>query len=188
MAEREAAAGREVAEGGLGVLPRAAAGRGVAGVADGQVPDHARQRRLVEDLRDQAQLLVDHDRAAVADRHPGRLLPAVLQRVEAVVGQLGDVLAGRPDAEDAALLTDGCLGLVRVELVLLAGRHAGGSSRNAGGGGAHECTGAVLVGCRLAGAVVPRPRRVEVSRRRWCRGWCSSCQRPWDLDRWCIDS
>ena len=57
--------------------------------------------RLVEDLGDQAHVLVDQDLPAVADRDAGRLLAAVLQGVEAEVGQLGDVLAGGPDAEDA---------------------------------------------------------------------------------------
>ena len=39
---------------------------------------------------------------AVADRDASRFLPAVLQCVEPVVGELGDLLAGSPDAEDAA--------------------------------------------------------------------------------------
>ena len=74
------------------------------------------ERGLVEDLRDQAHVLVDQDLAAVADRDAGRLLAAVLQGVEAEVGQLGDVLAGGPDAEDAA----GVLGalVLRVEAVV----------------------------------------------------------------------
>ena len=74
------------------------------------------ERGLVEDLRDQAHVLVDEDLAAVADRDAGRLLAAVLQGVEAEVGQLGDVLAGRPDPEDAA----GVLGalVLRVEVVV----------------------------------------------------------------------
>ena len=69
---------------------------------------------------------------AVRDGDAGRLLAAVLQRVQAVVGELRDVLTGRPDAEDAALLADGVLGLEQVERVwggrhaeLLAGRVAG---------------------------------------------------------------
>ena len=71
------------------------------------------ERGLVEHLRDQAHVLVDQDLAAVAHRDAGRLLAAVLEGVEPEVGQLGDVLAGRPDAEDAA----GVLGslVVRVE-------------------------------------------------------------------------
>ena len=42
------------------------------------------------------------DAAAVADRDAGRLLAAVLQRVEREVGQPRDVAVGRVDAEDAA--------------------------------------------------------------------------------------
>ena len=52
------------------------------------------QRGLVEDLGDQAHVLVDQDLLAVADRDSRRLLAAVLQRVEAEVGELGDFLAG----------------------------------------------------------------------------------------------
>ena len=71
-------------------------------MADREVALERGQRGLVEDLRDQAHVLVDQDLAAVADRDAGRLLAAVLQGVEAEVGQLGDVLAGGPDPEDAA--------------------------------------------------------------------------------------
>ena len=71
-------------------------------MTDGEVALERLQGRLVEDLGDQAHVLVDQDLAAVADRDAGRLLAAVLQGVEAEVGELGDVLAGRPDAEDAA--------------------------------------------------------------------------------------
>ena len=79
-----------------------AAGGGVAAVADREVAAQRRERALVEDLGDQAHVLVDEDLLAVGGRDAGRLLPAVLQRVEAEVGELGDVLAGGPDAEDAA--------------------------------------------------------------------------------------
>ena len=44
-----------------------AAGRRVAGVADREVAAQAGQRRLVEHLRDQAEILVDHHAGAVAD-------------------------------------------------------------------------------------------------------------------------
>src|SRR6185312_12349586 len=44
------------------------------------------------------------DLRSVGDGDAGRLLPAVLQRVQPVIGELGHVLAGGPDAEDAALL------------------------------------------------------------------------------------
>ena len=112
VAERDRAVGGR-AERRLGVLPGARAGGRVAAVADREVALERRERRLVEDLRDQAHVLVDQDLAAVADRDAGRLLAAVLQRVEAEVGQLGDVLARGPDAEDAA----GVLGalVVRIE-------------------------------------------------------------------------
>ena len=59
------------------------------------------ERALVEDLRDQAHVLVDQDAAAVGGGDARRLLPSVLQGVQAEVGELGDVLAGSPDAEDA---------------------------------------------------------------------------------------
>ena len=60
------------------------------------------QARLGEDLRHQAHVLVDDDVAAVTHRDAGRLLPAMLQGVEAEIGELGDVLAGGPDTEDTA--------------------------------------------------------------------------------------
>ncbi len=69
---------------------------------DGDVPVQRVEHGLVEDLRDQAHVLVDHDPGAVADRDASRLLAAVLQRVQTVVGELGDILARRPDTEDAA--------------------------------------------------------------------------------------
>ena len=84
----------------LRVLPGARPGRGVARVADREVALERVERGLVEDLRDQAHVLVDQDLPAVADRDAGRLLAAVLEGVEPEVGQLGDVLARRPDAED----------------------------------------------------------------------------------------
>ena len=93
------AVGRKV---GWAFCQVARAGRGVARVADREVALERVERRLVEDLRDQAHVLVDQDLAAVADRDAGRLLAAVLQGVEPEVGQLGDVLPGRPDTEDAA--------------------------------------------------------------------------------------
>ena len=94
-------------------------------MADGQVPAQRLEGGLVEDLRDQAHVLVDQDLPAVADRDAGRLLAAVLQRVEPEVGELGDVLAGGPDSEDAA----GVLGsaIVWVEIVgqtPISARHA----------------------------------------------------------------
>ena len=65
-------------------------------------PGQAVEDLLVEDLVDEAELRVDEEALAVADRDAGRLLAAVLEGVEAEVGELGDVLAGRVYAEDAA--------------------------------------------------------------------------------------
>ena len=57
---------------------------------------------LVEDLRDEAHLAEHGQVAAVRDGDPGRLLAAVLERVQAEVREPGDVAVGRADAEDAA--------------------------------------------------------------------------------------
>ena len=86
----------------LGVVPGARPRWSSSGVTDGDVALEGLQRGLVEDLRDQAHVLVDQDLPAVAHRDAGRLLAAVLEGVEPEVGQLGDVLARRPDPEDAA--------------------------------------------------------------------------------------
>src|SRR4029450_9753499 len=56
---------------------------------------------LVENLGDQAHLLVHHDLGALADRDAGRLLPSMLQGVETEVGELGDLFVGGPNTEDS---------------------------------------------------------------------------------------
>jgi uncharacterized repeat protein (TIGR01451 family) len=88
----------------LRVLPGAAAGGRVAHVADRHVALQRAQLLLVEDLGDEAGVAHRRDVAALAGGDPGRLLTAVLQRVEAEVGEAGDVVAGRVYAEDAAFL------------------------------------------------------------------------------------
>jgi hypothetical protein len=65
------------------------------------VPAERVEGRLVEDLRHQPHVLEDHDLGSVADRDPRRLLTSVLQSIEPEVGELGHLLAGGPDAEDA---------------------------------------------------------------------------------------
>src|SRR5260370_16185967 len=57
---------------------------------------------LVEDLRYQAHVLEHDDPGAVADGDAGRLLAAMLQRIQAEVGKLGHVLARRPDTGNPA--------------------------------------------------------------------------------------
>ncbi len=72
------------AEDRLGVYPVARAGGRVAGVPDGQVPAQAAELALVEDRGDETHVLHHGDDVAVAHRHAGRLLAAVLEGVEAV--------------------------------------------------------------------------------------------------------
>ncbi|GAB3995045.1 hypothetical protein GCM10029992_11220 [Glycomyces albus] len=61
--DRHAGFGR--ADGRLGVLPVGGSGGGVAGVADGQVPLQRGERGFVENLGDQAEILVDDGPGAV---------------------------------------------------------------------------------------------------------------------------
>ncbi len=75
---------------------------GVPGVADGQVPGQAGQGPLVEHRGDQTHVLDHGDGLAVAHRHAGRLLAAVLQGVDAVEGQLGRDTPGCVHPEDPA--------------------------------------------------------------------------------------
>ena len=102
VGERDLAA--VVAPDRLRVLPRAAAGGRVADVADRHVAVERAQLLLVEDLGDEPGVAQGGDVAALAGGDPGRLLAAVLERVEREVGEPGDVVAGRVHAEDAALV------------------------------------------------------------------------------------
>ena len=105
MAERDAGARGGVAEHRLGVLPGRRAGGGVAAVADGDVALHRGERLLVEHLADQAEILEHQHLRAVGDGDARGFLAAVLQRVQAVVGELRHLFARRPDAEYAALFS-----------------------------------------------------------------------------------
>ena len=102
VGERQLAA--VVAPDRLRVLPGAAAGGRVAHVADRHVALQRLQLLLVEDLGDEARVAHGGDVAALAGGDPGRLLAAVLERVEAEVGETGDVVPGCVYAEDAALV------------------------------------------------------------------------------------
>ena len=113
VGQDEGGAGRR-AEHRLGVLPGGGPLGGVADVTHGHVTGEVGQGLVVEDLGDQAQVLVDEDLGAVGGGDAGRLLTAVLEGVQAEVGQAGDLLAGRPHAEDAALLSRRGLELVGV--------------------------------------------------------------------------
>src|SRR6185503_16338602 len=64
----------------LGVLPDRRAGGRVTAVGDREVAPERGDPPLVEDRADHPEVLVEHQLLAVADRHPGRLLAAVLER------------------------------------------------------------------------------------------------------------
>src|SRR5215469_2826643 len=78
-------------EGGLRVVPDGRSGGRVPAVAHRDVSVQRVQHGLVEDLRHQAHVLVDHDPGPVADGNAGRLLAAMLERVQAVVSKLCDI-------------------------------------------------------------------------------------------------
>ncbi len=105
---------------GLRVLPRVRAGRRVAHVPDRHLALQRAQLLLVEDLVDEALVAHRHDVAVLGGRDAGRLLAAMLERVEREVGQPGDLLLRRDDAEDAALVTGSFAGVE--EGVLVHGR------------------------------------------------------------------
>ena len=91
---------------GLGVLPDARPGGGVAGVADGEVAGQPVEHPVVEHRRDETGVLDGDQLGAVGHRHAGGLLAAVLQGEQPEIGQVGDGLAGGVDAEDAARLLE----------------------------------------------------------------------------------
>ena len=76
-----------VVEQRLRVRPGVAAGRRVARVADRELAVQAGEAALVEDLRDEPEVAQRRQPAVLADGDPGRLLAAVLQRVEAEVAR-----------------------------------------------------------------------------------------------------
>jgi hypothetical protein len=98
MAERHPAFGGRL-ERRLRVLPAVAARRRVAGVTDAEVAAERRERRLAEDLGDQAHVLIDEDPGAVRDRDTGGFLAAVLEAVEPEEDELGYLFTRRPNAE-----------------------------------------------------------------------------------------
>ena len=73
----------------------------------GDVTRHGGQSLLVEHLTDQTEVFEHQYLRPVGDGDTGRLLAAVLQRVQAVVGELCDFLTRSPDAEYAALFFGG---------------------------------------------------------------------------------
>ena len=104
VADRERALGVVDGE-GLRVAQGRAAGGGVAHVADGDAARELADLLGAEDVLHQAHGAVGEEALAVAGDDAGRLLPAVLQGVEAEVGDVGG-LAVAVDAEDAALVVE----------------------------------------------------------------------------------
>ena len=62
----------------------------------------ALEDQLIEDLGHEPQFLVDDHRLPIRDGHPGGLLATMLEGVESVVSEPGDVLVRRIDPNDAA--------------------------------------------------------------------------------------
>ena len=74
---------------------------------------------LIEDLRHQTHVFEDHDLGALADRNPGGLLPPMLQRVEAEIGELCYLFMGCPDAKNPTrVLRSAGVGVSGVEVVV----------------------------------------------------------------------
>ena len=97
---------------GLGISPGARPGGRIARLAYCQVAGEGHQGALVEDVGDQAHVLDHREGLTVADRHARRFLAAVLQGVEAQIGQVGDRHARGENPED----TTGLLGRVVVRV------------------------------------------------------------------------
>lgn len=115
------------AEGGLGVLPRRAAGGGVAAVAYCEVAAQRRQRALVEDLGYQAHVLVDQQPLPVGRRDAGRLLPAVLEGIEAVVAWRRPHRGAQTPKTPQASCGPFSLGICKGEVSVLKGNVPGSS-------------------------------------------------------------
>ncbi len=75
-------------------------------MTDGGEPGEAAQRRLVEDLRNEAHRGEAVNRAPLGGGDPRRFLAAVLECVKPEEGEASYILAGSVYAEDAALLAD----------------------------------------------------------------------------------
>ena len=86
---------------GLGVEQHGIAGGGVTGVADGNISGQAAQNFRREQVGDTAHAAVVVNLAAVAGGDAGAFLAAVLERVQAEVGDVGG-LGMAVDGEDSA--------------------------------------------------------------------------------------
>ncbi len=74
-------------------------------MADRHVTGQRAQFVFVEDLGDQSGVAHGGDVAALAGGDAGRLLTAMLERVQAEVGQARNVVSGCEDSEDATFVS-----------------------------------------------------------------------------------
>src|SRR5690348_7375675 len=90
---------------GLGVAQAGAARRRVAHVPHGAIAGEATEPVAAEDVGDPTHGLLDVESVAVGGRNARGLLPAVLEGVEAEIGDVGG-LGVIPHAEEAALVVE----------------------------------------------------------------------------------
>ena len=90
----------------LGVLEMACAAGRIADMADGGAARELGQHVDIEDVGHEPHAPMNVKRLPVGGDDAGRLLAAVLERVESQVDEVGRlvVLAQRPDSKDAAVL------------------------------------------------------------------------------------
>ena len=114
--DNDAVDGREVR---LRGFPALGAGGAVAHMTHGQLAGERRQVGIGEHAVEQAQILADHNRAAVTHGDSRRFLATVLQCTQAKVRQSSHVAIGRPYAENATFLMQ----LVGVRIIRRHGVH-----------------------------------------------------------------
>ena len=100
-------------------FPALGTGSAIAHVAHGQLAGERRQVGVGEHAVEQAQVLANHNRAAVTHGDSRRFLAAVLQCTQAKVRQSSHVAIGRPHTKNAAFLMQ----LVGVRIIRRHGLH-----------------------------------------------------------------
>ena len=114
--DNDAIYGREVR---LRGFPALGAGGAIAHVAHGQLAGERRQVGVGEHAVEQAQILADHNRAAITHGDSRRFLAAMLQRAQTKVRQSSHIAIGCPHTKNAAFLMQ----LVGVRIIRRHGLH-----------------------------------------------------------------